>query len=199
GPADLEVDRAEPELAAGHDGPVETEHDGAAARGLGELQPQLPSLPRLLDDLEPLHGAFAGARLRRELLRGLGAETADVLVGLVAVALGAPHPLARPLALGAGPLLEAAALRAVGLVVLARVAARDLAQLDVRVPPPGELRALAGVLVDLEHARHRPLEELAVVTHHDDAARQIVHEPLEAGEAVEVEVVGRLVEEQDVE
>jgi hypothetical protein len=54
-------------------------------------------------------------------------------------------------------------------------------------------------LVELEHARDRALQERAVVRDDHRAARPLGDEPLQPGEAVEVEVVGRLVEQQDVE
>ena len=55
------------------------------------------------------------------------------------------------------------------------------------------------MLVELEHPRHRALEEGAVVAHDDDAAREFVEERLESFEPGEVEVVGRLVEQEHVE
>jgi hypothetical protein len=54
-------------------------------------------------------------------------------------------------------------------------------------------------LVDLEHARDRALEEGAVVGDDHGAARALGDEALQAVEPVEVEVVGRLVEQQHVE
>jgi hypothetical protein len=65
-PAHLEVERAEPELRARHDGAVER-HDKLAGSLCGrELQPQLSRLPRLLDQLESLQGPFRPADLSRE-------------------------------------------------------------------------------------------------------------------------------------
>ena len=55
------------------------------------------------------------------------------------------------------------------------------------------------VLVELEHAVDRPVEERAVVRHHDDAAVQLGEERFEQVEPGEVEVVGRFVEEEHVE
>ena len=56
-----------------------------------------------------------------------------------------------------------------------------------------------GDLVELEHPRDGAREEGAVVGDDHGAAGALGHEPLEPREAVEVEVVGRLVEQQDVE
>jgi hypothetical protein len=56
-----------------------------------------------------------------------------------------------------------------------------------------------GDLVDLEHAGDRAVQEGAVVGDDDRAAWALGDEALEAGEAVEVQVVGRLVQEEDVE
>ncbi|MDQ1112324.1 hypothetical protein QE418_001772 [Microbacterium testaceum] len=58
-----------------------------------------------------------------------------------------------------------------------------------------------GVLreVELQHARHRTGEELAVVAHEHDAAAEPAHERLETLQPVEVQVVGRLIEQGDVE
>ena len=71
----------------------------------------------------------------------------------------------------------------------------------VEVGQPAALvaRGAVGVLVQLQHARDRPLEERPVVADHDHAGLEVVDEALEAFESVEVEVVGRLVEEVDVE
>ncbi len=55
------------------------------------------------------------------------------------------------------------------------------------------------VLVDLEHGRDDPLEEGPVVAHDDDAGVEPGDEGLEPGQPVEVQVVGRLVEQVHVE
>ena len=55
------------------------------------------------------------------------------------------------------------------------------------------------MLVELQDPCDRALEERAVVTHDDDATGEVVEEPLEALQSGEVEVVGRLVEEEHVE
>ena len=55
------------------------------------------------------------------------------------------------------------------------------------------------MLLELEDAIHGTVEERAVVRDHDHRAGRVVHESLEPVEAREVEVVGGLVEEEDVE
>ena len=199
GPPHLEVDRPEDEVAASDHRRVEPHHDVAAARRLRELEPEVPSLPRLLDHVEPFDRPLTRPRLARELLRGLRSEGTHVLVRLGRVALRPRDALHGPLALRPGPLDESRLLGAVVLVVLLGVPAGDRTELDERVPSARELGALARVLVDLENARDRAFEELAVVAHDDEPAGKIANVLLEAIEPVEVEVVGRLVEEQHVE
>ena len=56
-----------------------------------------------------------------------------------------------------------------------------------------------GVEVDLDHVGDDPFEERPVVADDHHAGAQAEHPRLEPGEAVEVEVVGRLVEQEHVE
>jgi len=55
------------------------------------------------------------------------------------------------------------------------------------------------VLVELEHRRDRAVEERTVVRHDERGSRKRSDELLEPGQAVEVEIVGRLVEQEHVE
>ena len=87
----------------------------------------------------------------------------------------------------------------VGLVAGLGVAGGGRAQLQVAGPAAAVLRRGVGDLVDLEHARDRALEEGAVVRDDHGAAGALGDEALQPCQAVEVEVVGRLVEQQDVE
>ena len=85
-------------------------------------------------------------------------------------------------------------------VVLLGVAARGRPLGEVRGPAAGVLGRGVRVLVELEHARDRAVEERAVVRHdHRAAGEVVVQEALEPVEAGEVEVVGRLVEQEHVE
>ena len=65
--------------------------------------------------------------------------------------------------------------------------------------PPAYSRNPPGPRVDLGDPRHRAVEERPVVRDDGDPAREAVDEALQPVEAVEVEVVRRLVEEQQVE
>ena len=71
----------------------------------------------------------------------------------------------------------------------------------VEVGPPSALVAgeRVAVVVDLGDRGDRALEERPVVRHHHQRGVEAEDEPLQPVEPVEVEVVGRLVEEEDVE
>jgi hypothetical protein len=68
------------------------------------------------------------------------------------------------------------------------------------VSGPSTLEESAGVfvLVDLENRRHRPLQKRPVVGHHDRGSASLCHELFDLVEALEVQVVGRFVQQQDV-
>ena len=183
---------------ASHDGAVEARGDVAGALAAAEAQLQLPAPPRLVDLVEALDRLLGGADLGGLLLRALRARAADVLVRLVA-GLGVAHAGLGPLALAARPVGQPVALGREGLVALLGVALGRRAQLEVAGPAAAVLRGRVGDLVDLEHARDRALEEGAVVGDDHGAARALGDEALQPLQAVEVEVVGRLVEQQDVE
>jgi len=80
-----------------------------------------------------------------------------------------------------------------------RVAARDGPLLEERVVPAVVDRDPALGEVELDDARDHPREELAVVGDEHHPSTQAPHEPLEPLQPREVEVVGRLVEQHDVE
>ncbi len=94
---------------------------------------------------------------------------------------------------------EVGLLRGELLVVVALLPARGRALLEVGVVAAAvdAVRVLGEV--EFEHARDRSGEELAIVADEHDAAPDAPHERLEPLESVEVEVVGRLVEQHDVE
>ena len=56
----------------------------------------------------------------------------------------------------------------------------------------------AGLGFELEHAVHRPLQKRAVVRDAHDSAVEPADERLQAVEAIEIEIVRRLVQEQDI-
>jgi hypothetical protein len=123
---------------------------------------------------------------------------ADELVGL-AGALGGAGPLRRPAALGAGALPERVALVDVRPVVLLGMLAAPGALIEVRRPATVIAGERVGVIVDLCHRGHRSLQECPVVRDRDQRRRQPEDEPLQPLEAVEVQVVGGLVEQEHVE
>ena len=70
-------------------------------------------------------------------------------------------------------------------------------QPQVLVHAPRQV-AHGAVTEQADHAVAHPLEHVAVVGHHDQRADPAVEEVLQRREGLDVEVVGRLVEEQDV-
>jgi len=180
------------------DGAVEPCDDVAAAAGIGDLEAQVPALPRLVDRLEPGQRLLGAPRLAGQLLGHGRVVVADELVAL-ARGLHPLDALRRPLSLGAGPLGQGVAAVDVGLVVLLGVLADPPPLVEVGQPPAVEAAQRAVVVVDLGDRRDRPLEERPVVR--DDHARpgQAVDEALQAVEPICVEVVRRLVEQEHVE
>ena len=176
---------------------VEPHRDVARALPAAEAQLQLPALPRLVDDLEPFERLLGRADLRRLLLGALRAVAHDGLVGIGA--LGLLDARLRPLALAADAADEPVALRGEGLEPLLVVARGGRAQLLVAGPAAAVLGRGVGDLVDLQHPRDRAGEEGAIVGDDHRAAGALGDEALEPVQAVEVEVVGRLVEQQHVE
>ena len=199
-PGQLEVERAEHEAAAPQRRAVQAHGHVARALAAAEAQLQLPAPPRLVDGVEPLDRLLRRAHLRRLLLGALGPLGAADLVRVVAAeALAARTPVSdhwrwRPRAVG-----EPVALGRVGRRSAPRRGARRSPA--ARGSRPSRRRTPRGVgdLVELEHARDRALEEGAVVRDDHRAAGPLGDEPLQPRQAVEVEVVGRLVEQQDVE
>ena len=203
-PRDLERHRPEPEAGGAADaGPLDHRigqpgHDVTPAAGVGDGQAQVPPFPRLVDRLEPSEGLVGDLRLGRHVLGALHVAVADELVGL-ARALGSPHALVGPLALGAGPLGEGAALVGVDPVGLLGVLAGESPFVEVGAPSALVAGERVGVVVDLGDRGDRALEERPIVRHDHQRRVEAEDEPLEPVEAVEVEVVGRLVEQEDVE
>src|SRR5215472_14792088 len=163
-----------------------------------DLHAQLPLLARLLDHVEPLDQALGLARLRRLLLGGLDAEPAPDLVVVRLLTPGVAHPFLHPRTLRPGPLLEARARLGVPVVLLARVPAGHLTLLQVRRVAAAIGPDLLLGQVKLDHAGDGPAEELAVVADDDGPAAQAPDERLQPGQAIQVKVVRRLVEQEDV-
>ena len=200
-PAYGEIDRPEPETAEVDHRRREPGHLVRPAGRRVEREPQLPGVARVLHLLEPVELAHQPAGRGAARLRPRQLGVADVLVRLVGPRLRAGRPglaLPRPLLLPAGPVDQGAALLVVGLVGRLRGRPGPLALLEVGREAAAEHRALAAELVDLEHRGRHPLEEGAVVRDDDQPAVAALEERLEQRQPVDVEVVGRLVEEQDV-
>ena len=93
--------------------------------------------------------------------------------------------------------LQLALERALTLVFLAFLELQALLLLvEPRrvVPFPGNTRAA----VELENPAGHIVEEIAIVRHGDDGARVVLEKALEPGDRFGVEVVGRLIEEQQI-
>ena len=104
---DLEVDRAEREVAPPHDRAREPGDDRAAAGRGRDLHAQVPAFPRLVDrvGLEPGERLVGDLGLGRDVLAAVAAEVADELVGLARL-LHLGRALHRPLPLALGPVGE---------------------------------------------------------------------------------------------
>ena len=105
----------------------------------------------------------------------------------------------RPLTLASGALGEPRPLIAIRLVRLGRVASGGGALVEVRLPSAAVAGRRVVLLVDLHDVGDGALQEPTVVGDEDHRRGRCEHEGLEAVEPVEVQVVRRLVEEEDVE
>ena len=189
--AKVDVDRAELKAISLDDGGLETRDQLAGARARTQVEPQPPRAPRLVDGLEAVEASLRGAHRARERL-GRAAVGTTQLLRLVSA-----DPRARPPR--RDRLRPALALLDVALPCAAvGVAARRASALELG-PAARVLARPARLGLELEHARDGPLQERAVVRDDDGARGEIVEEALEEREAGEVEVVGRLVQEEDVE
>ena len=154
-PCHLEVDRAEPERAELDHRLIEPGDHVAAAGGRLQLELELPRLPRLVDDLEPLDGLLGGLDLGGHLLGALGLEVREELVVVGLLRLGVLHPDDGPLALRLLPRLQAVALGAVLLVALLLLPTGQLPRLDEVAPPAGVLHGVVVGQAQLEDAVDR--------------------------------------------
>ena len=112
--------------------------------------------------------------------------------------LGAPaRPWARPAAGGAGPRSRPSAPLPAGCGPRPPDRLRRGAQVEVLVDAAGQVADCA-VAEQRDLAVDDPLEQVAVVRDDEEGAGPAVEEVLERGEGLDVEVVGRLVEEQHV-
>ena len=145
------------------------EHEPAGLGGRGEREPHALHDRGHLDALEALEPVHPA--LHEARLRGVVAEPPDERLDPGDLLLLQPVALHDRRELPAPHLL------------VVRVGAREHRH-------PGH--------PDLRHPGHRDVEEVPVVGHHEHAAGVAVQELLEPGARLQVEVVGRLVEQEDV-
>jgi hypothetical protein len=189
--------RPEPEPAVAADDAVEGEHDIGRSGSLTDRVAQLPLLARLLDLRQSLDGI---ADASGPLVHPPRAVLPVLLLQLVA----RPEPgrlhasLLRPLGLAPCLLDEIGALRGVGLVRLPRLRTGEGAGRPVLGPAAGV--GVHGLLVhvEFEDARRHRVQERAVVGRDQHRRRQPLHEPGQRGQAVGVQVVRGLVQQQQV-
>ena len=174
--------------------------DVAAASGVGHLESQLPWLARLVDDVQPVDRALRLGGLAGELLGLVDAEAADVLVGLVVHrALDAGDALLRPLALALGAVGEILARRVVLVEALPRVLSGECPLGEVGLPAAAEaVTPCVNSSISTTSVTTRSRNRRSWLTS-STPALEPEHPPLEPGQPVEVEIVGRLVEQVDVE
>ena len=187
------------EVAAPDHGAAQRGDHRAGARRGGDLHPQLPLLARLLDHVQPLDQPLGlpglGGLLLAGSRRGPCGRSCRCRCAL-------RRALRTPLSIQARCVRARACRPGPGvgvlLVLLAGVPAGDLPLLQV-----GRVAAAVGVdlllgEVELDDPGDGAGQELAVVADHDGAGAQAGDELLQPLQAVEVEVVGRLVEQEDV-
>ena len=197
---DLERDRTEREVAAPDGRLVEGRDDRARPRRGADAELQHPLLARLLDLVEPGDARLHLAHLLGLLLRRLGRGLAADLVVVGALLHRVADALRAPLALGPGP-------RDRGRPSCRRTRRRPRARAAGRPRAPrGRRRSRrrrpstccwarsSSTIRVTQRARNSRSWETSTTP-----AAQAAHERLEPLEAVEVEVVGRLVEQDDVE
>ena len=181
---EVEVDRAEREVAAPGDGAGEPGHGAARPGSRLELELELPRLERLLRQLVAVEQPLRLPHLRHQGMRAAAVGHAPSGTGLVAALVEQRRELL------------AALLRLLEPLVLA--GAGGIARGGVLRPASRELAHAPAAVLDLGDARHRPVEERPVVRDDDEGGFGRRDEPLEALEPVEVEVVRRLVEQEHV-
>src|SRR5581483_7916409 len=123
-----------------------------------EFQPEVPALPRLLDDLEALHRPLGGLRFGRQALGRFDGAAPDELVGVGRATHGLAATALRPAPLLSRPLEEPRSLGAVALVALVTVQALPRPFFEVCGPPTGVLAGGVVVAVELDDALHDPIE-----------------------------------------
>ena len=180
----LEVDRPEPEAVPLDDRLLEA-GDDLAGSPRPERELEAPGRPRLLHLLEPLEPLVGGAHLGHQ----------RVCSPPVRHLPGGPRLALAP----SQQRLEPLTLTDVAFVCSLVAEPAGLAEPLVLGPAPGELADPPRLGLELHDPLDRLLEKRPVVGDEDERARRRGHEALQQLEAVEIEVVRRLVEEQHVE
>ena len=182
--------------------PVSETAMSPARAGLADRQLQVPRLADLVRGVavQPGEGPVDPRRLAAGSLRARDPEGADVLVRIGLIArVGRPlRAGAGPLALLAGSLGQLVPLALVRRVRVGRPPPGELALGDVGIPAAGEHRAVPGELVQLQDLARDRGEQGAVVADQGQPGPAAAQVRLEQGQSGVVEVVGRLVEQQDV-
>ena len=195
---ELQVDRTEGEVPRRTTAPRSAATRSPDRGRRGDLELELPLLARLGDDVEALDEPLGLTGLGGLLLAGLGAELPPDLVVVLGLAAGVLHALLHPGALHPGPGLEGGSAFGVVVVRQPGLPASDGALVEVGLVAAAVGRDAFQAPVDLDDARDRRGQELAVVA--DDHHRRVEpeHELLEQVEALDVEVVRGLVQQVGV-
>jgi hypothetical protein len=182
-----------------HNGVVERRNDRTRpGRGSdGELQ--RPFFTGFDDFLEAGDPALHLTHLLRLLLAGLRGRSSPVLVVVGSLAHRVADTLAGPLPLGACARHKVGLLLRELVVLFAPMTASDLPLLQIAFVTATE--NLDGVLgqVQFENACHAPGEKLPIVAHQHHTTAKLLDELFEPGKPVKVEIVGRFIEQDDVE
>ena len=163
-------------------------------------------LAAVVDPLEAARGRVAsefGAQPLadyRELFGLVDAITFDVLVGFVTLrTFGARHTLAGPFAFALRATGERLAFRVELVEPTPGMLSSRGTFIEVRLPPTAEQRQFVTELVDLGHIGDHPIEESSIVTDQEHSGIDPEDPVLEPLETVEVEIVGRLIEQIHIE
>src|SRR5262249_46721847 len=157
------------------------------------------ALPRLLDGLELRELSLGDANFRRLLLCSIREETSRRLVVVFRVALQFSNSGLGPRPLRPGAVEQLASLPLVPLERAVLLAAGDRARRNVLTPTPRVFDGAVMVLFDLDDFRNAAIEERAIVRYDNDAAGNRIDKCFQPVEAGEVEIVRRLVEQEDLE
>ncbi len=178
---------------------VQGRHDGAGPGRRADAELQRPLLARLVHLDELGDARLHLPHLLRLLLGGLDAGLAPDLVVVGVLLDRVAHALRAPLALDPGAPDEVGLLLGELVVGLAGVTTRHRPLLQEGVVAAVVHGHLVLREVELDDAGRAAGQELPVVGDQHHAAAQAADERFEALEPGQVEVVGRLVEQHDVE